>query len=177
MEQLRTLLLWRKRIWINYIEAGGISFPGPDGDSRSEGSSATPCAVPIPYKLTPKAPRTRLETSSAAGKKQLAASAGMKQVVEPVRKETKAPASCIPDAAPRAKLYLAKQPPSKAHSGFTCQGWITGWVLPSPWAASVLCPAQTAFTARTSLTSQMPPLSPTAHQGDGERTHGGVRDR
>lgn len=108
MEQLRTLLLWCKRIWINYTEAGGISSPGPDGDLRSEGSSATPCAVPIPYNRMPKAPRTALETSSGASKKQLAASAGMKQVVEPVRKETKAPGSCIPDAAPRGQALLGK---------------------------------------------------------------------
>lgn len=59
----------------------------PNGDPRSKVSSETPRAVPIPSNLKLKASRTRLETSSGAVKKQLAASAGMKQLAGPVRKE------------------------------------------------------------------------------------------
>ena len=133
--------------------------------------------MPIPAKLTLKASRTGLEMSSGAGKKLLATSARMKWVAEPVRKESAREegshsAGCwalLPSCT--SLMLLPRLSSAKL-------GWIAGQVLPSPRAASGLCPLRTAFTpGSTSLTLQTPSLSPAARRGDGERVHGGVKDR
>lgn len=77
---------------------------------------------------------------------------------------------------PATSLMLLPGPSSARQNNKPAKlGWIAGRILPSLQVALGLCPLQTAFTQHsTSLTLQMPSLSPTARQGDGERMHGGV---